>query len=139
MARKQELTFPGMGTHDCVLQFHYWGLLGCLHPLSAHQCATDEGRCGEAKRVVWIGASNSAGVQLFSPCELASAATDEFIADAARGWGAGGRCFRLPLGITRDALGALDSGRQLEQLRDLQAGTRANPDWAVSVGAASDL
>ena len=47
--------------HDCGFQFHYWRLLGYLHLLLASQSPMDEARCGEAKRVVWLGASNSAG------------------------------------------------------------------------------
>lgn len=99
----------------------------------------DQARCGEAKRIVRPGASNSAGLQLRSARGHAFAAAAKFVSNAARGLGEGNGGCDLRFWITRDSLGALDAGRQLEQRRDLQAGTRANPDRALPVGAASDL
>lgn len=98
-----------------------------------------EGHCGEAERVVRLGASNSAGLQLRSARGPAFAPADEFINNAAGRLGQSNGRFHLRHGIARDAVGALDAGWQLEQQRDLQAGTRANPNRAVSFGAASDL
>src|SRR5690242_16387473 len=99
----------------------------------------DQGRCREAKRVVRLGASNSAGLQLRSARGPAFAPTDEFINNAACRLGTSNGRFHLRHGIANDAVGALDVGWQLEQQRDLQGGTRANPNRAVSFSAASDL
>src|SRR5258708_14123993 len=75
--------------------------------------------------------SNSVRMQLLYAGGFAFAPAAEFIGDAARGLGTGDGCFLLRAGIVGDALGTLGTlavGWQLGQRRDLQAGTRANPN-----------
>ena len=95
---------------------------------------------GTAKPGLHPGTSDSAwdwaGILLAYP---ALAAAHESLVDTAHRLGTGDWRRDLCVRIVRDALGALDAGRELEQRRHLQARPRIDEDRALSVRAASDL
>ena len=108
--------------HDCGFRFNYRDLLGHLYPLLADQRNTGEDCGGKAECVVRFVASNSAGLQLRSAREPAFAPAYESIHNTARGLDRRNGRLDMRLGIVRDAVGALDTGYQLEQRRNFQTG-----------------
>ncbi len=125
--------------HGSDFELHRPRLLDNFFCILAHQRATSEADCRKAKPMVRLGPSNSAGSHLCSASNRAFAATDEFVRDITCRLGAGDGRPHLRIRIIRDASGTLDSGRQLEQRCDFQAGARINPARALSVRSAPHL